>query len=210
MITDLPTADTFKARSINLLNLAWEVALSIQIQHDQAIAEAAAHNAESEGNVVWTEDDLKRQTETFWKRSQAELQNAHSLIHQAIELGLKSLICEVSPFLLIVREARDYPTQDTPFAKFRTIDAADLLRVANSVCATRLPDDFEPLWTTIREARNVNMHSVKGGDGLKPDELVRNILLVHDYLSRPSTKQGMPWRNSCRAETSMACRSGWS
>jgi len=71
VITDLPTADSFKARSINLLNLAWEVTLSIQMQQDQAMAEAAEHNAESEGNVTWTEDDLKRQTETFWKRSQA-------------------------------------------------------------------------------------------------------------------------------------------
>jgi hypothetical protein len=186
VIIDLPTADSFKARSINLLNLAWEVTLSIQMHHDQAMEVAAEHNAESEGSVVWTEDDLKSQTETFWKRSQAELQNAQSLIHQAIELGLKGRICEVSPFLLIVRDARDYPAhsdkQDTPFARFRTIDAADLLRVANSVCATRLPDEFEPFWTTIREARNVNMHSIKDGDGLKPDGLIRNILLVNRYL----------------------------
>jgi hypothetical protein len=186
VITDLPTADSFKARSINLLNLAWEVTLLIQIQHNQAMAEAAEHNTGFEGNLVWTEDELKKQTETFWKRSQAELQNAQSLIHQAIELALKGRICEVSPFLLIARDARDYPTrsdkQDTPFARFRTIDAADLLRVVNSVCATRLPEEFEPFWTRIREARNVNMHSIKDDDVLKPDGLIRNILLVNKHL----------------------------
>jgi len=186
VITDLPTGDIFKARSINLLNLAWEVTLSIQMHHDKAIEEAAEHNSESEGHVIWSKSELKKQTEIFWHRSQPELQNAHSLIHQAVELGLKGRICEVSPFLLIVRDARDYPArsdrQDTPFARFRTIDAADLLRVANSVCATRLPDDFEPVWTTIREARNVNMHSIKHGEGLRPAELIRDILLVNEYL----------------------------
>lgn len=52
VITDLPTADTFKARSINLLNLAWEVTLSIQMHHDKAIGEAAEHHSESEGHVI--------------------------------------------------------------------------------------------------------------------------------------------------------------
>jgi hypothetical protein len=97
VITDLPTADTFKARSINLLNLAWEVTLSIQMHHNRAMDEAAEHNAEANGFVVWAEEDLKTQTGTFWARSQPELQNAYALIHQAIELGLKGRICEVRP-----------------------------------------------------------------------------------------------------------------
>jgi hypothetical protein len=184
VITDLPTADTFKARSINLLNLAWEVTLSIQMHHDKAMDEFAER--ESGGHAIWSKSELQKQTEKFWQRSQPELQNAQSLIHQAAELGLKGRICEVSPFLLIVRDARDYPArsdkQDTPFARFRTNDAADLLRVANSVCAARTPDGLEQLWTTIREARNMNMHTIKDGEGLQPAPLIRDMLLVNEYL----------------------------
>ena len=187
MITDLPTAENFKSRSTGLLNLAWEVTLSIQQQNDQALSEAKRVQDELGGEDVWTWKDLDSQTESFWRRSQAELRNAHSLVNQAIELGLKGRICEVSPFLLIARDARDYPTrsdkQDTPFARFRTIDASDLLRVANSVCAERLPGSFEPFWTELRESRNVEMHSIQDAGFIKPERIVRDLLTANRFLS---------------------------
>jgi hypothetical protein len=197
VITGIPAADDFTSRAKSLLNLAWEVTLSLQRHHLRAMDSYA--EVRERASDIWSPEEIQRQTENYWGLCQPELQNAQALIHQAVEMALKGRICSVSPYLLIARDARDYPSQshkkDVPFSSFRTIDAADLLRVADSVCLTRLDECFENLWAAIREERNVNMHSLGGRGSLMPVSHIRHILQIHQLLF-----PGEPW---------MAERSGY-
>lgn len=99
-------------------------------------------------------------------------------------MGFKARIAEVSPFLLIARDARDYPSgsakSDVPFSVFRSLDAADLMRVHNTVCAERLSEDFGLFWDAIRRQRNVLIHSIAPATAqlLRPHGLIEQILIV--------------------------------
>ena len=183
MITGIPTAEDFMSRSKSLLNLAWEVTINLEMHHQRAME---TYEEEPDAREVWSKEQIEEQTTRYWELSQPELRNAQALIHQAVEMGLKGRICSVSPYLLIARDARDYPArgdkQDVLFSHFRTIDASDLLRVANTVCNGRIDNAFENVWSIIREERNANMHSISNREGLRATPLLREILLTNEYV----------------------------
>jgi hypothetical protein len=101
-------------------------------------------------------------------------------------MALKGRIASVSPFLLIAKDARDYPSgsdkADVMFSAFRTIDAADLLRVHNSVFSTRLEDDFRQFWDTVRRQRNKIIHSIVPEPLIKAKDILVHVLSVNDFL----------------------------
>jgi hypothetical protein len=93
--------------------------------------------------------------------SQRSLANALAIIQQAQELGLKSRIAAVSPYLLIAGDPRGWPKNsagDLSFSEFRTIDASDLIRVHNTVCSTGVDDRFVQVFEDTRRRRNLIVH----------------------------------------------------
>lgn len=174
-MTEIPTPDELKRASRELLRLAWYiVAYSIQwynesdVIHERYVPEYEIvlqdGRVEKFGGPVmdYTPAEREAAARQYWQREQPKLSNALILIQQAIELGLKARIAEVSPFLLIVRDAREFPHEssvtDIPFSTFRTIDAADLLRVHNAVSARRLGAPMTSFWEMLRRQRNIVMH----------------------------------------------------
>lgn len=105
---------------------------------------------------------------------------------------MKAKIAAVSPFLLITRDPRDFPHEssekDIPFSTFRTIDAADLLRVHNAVAQNRLGQDVSTFWDKLRQQRNIVMHLgwIKAPP-ISALELVSHILYVNRFLNPDMT-----------------------
>jgi len=178
MIVGIPTPGDFEKAGLSFLHLAWIVAVkSLQDleQADELIEDgyadkterAAAHNA-------------------YWVKKQPSLRNAFALIQQGIELGLKGRIAAVSPYLLIARDARDYPSgsdqNDTEFSAFRSLDAADLSRVHNTHCPSRLTEDFRQFWEKVRRQRNALMHSVAASQPITANELLAHVLHANSYI----------------------------
>jgi hypothetical protein len=201
VIIEIPEPRDYESASLNLLNLAWELAAgSMRAWQESTVIHAEpdtpaycftdnqgiVHNIPSSTDDAYSPEERTNAEKNFWTRSQPALGNALSMVQQAVELALKGRVAKVSPFLLIVRDPRDYPkgsaTNDIPFSAFRTIDAADLLRVHDMVCPDRLGQEFGVFWNDLRRERNLFIHSgtvgsIDESNGLHPARERRLVLL---------------------------------
>jgi hypothetical protein len=165
MIIEVPSPSDFGAAGINSLNLAWSIVTGLS----RELQDAQVEEWDAVGEVA----------DEYWRRSQSPLGNALTLAQQGIELMLKARIAEVSPFLLLSREIRDWPSSDKraiSFAEFRTVDAADLIKLHNSVCTDQLEDDFIQLFELVRKRRNQIIHQGKDKKSIHVGEMLEAIL----------------------------------
>lgn len=174
MITDIPTHEDFQESGIAFLNLAWTIVIDLYV------------HTEVPNTPLSEEPEL---TDIFWAAAQRPLANAASLVQQGIEFLIKSRIVEVSPFLLLDGGARDWPrgcgNSDTPYSEFRTIDAQDLPKVHDTVCVTRLPEEFVQRVSELRRIRNSIMHTVAKSLRIQPARVLVDILETHHTLIGP-------------------------
>ncbi len=200
MIVEIPEAADFARASVNLLNLAWEIAVqSVRAwDHSEVMNPLVTPDFKlrlEDGTLEhhdgykdpWTDEERAAAETEFWRRSQPSLGNGLSLVQQSIELALKGRIAEVSAFLLVARDARDYPkgstTADVPFSAFRTLDASDLMRVHDTVCDRRLGDAFATFWDGVRRERNAIIHSVSPSAPIvRPERLMALAFVVSRAL----------------------------
>jgi hypothetical protein len=138
-----------------------------------------------EAGAYLEESDHNDALEQYWRKSQPALANAVSLVQQAMEMALKGRIAAISPYLLIARDPKDWPkgseNGDVPFSEFRTLDAADLLKVHNTFSQEPLDEDFRVFWDQVRRDRNKVMHSVAPRT-FDAATLTRSILLAVKWL----------------------------
>ncbi len=199
MIIEIPEPGDYETASLNLLNLGWDLAAGSMLAwaesdviHPTDTDERRISMGDGREIVIGGKDDTYSPEERskaefdFWARSQPALGNALAMVQQAVELALKGRVARVSPFLLIIRDPRDYPkgstTKDISFSAFRTIDAADLLRVHDTVCPKRLGADFAQFWDGLRRERNLFIHSGSVGSVVKPTKVMAYILYVNEHL----------------------------
>jgi hypothetical protein len=172
VITEIPTAEDFQAAGLNQLYLAWQVSMQAVEDYERLVDRAVP-------------DDEAAAGAEYWLKSQPALANAFGLVQQAMEMALKGRIASVSPYLLISRDPKDWPkgvdSHEVPFSEFRTLDAADLVKVHNSFCATPLDTDFRAFWEGVRRDRNKIMHSVSPLS-FEPATLLRTILVAAEAL----------------------------
>lgn len=172
MIIEVPTSEDFLGAAINSLNLAWSIALGLHLE----LENAQVADWDADGEV----------TEEYWQKSQASLNNALTLVQQGFELALKSRIAAVNPYLLLSRDIRDWPAsdkKDIPFADFRTIDAADLVKLHNSVSQDQLDASFIELFDRVRRRRNQIIHLGKDKRAIGVVELLEMILTCVERLA---------------------------
>ncbi|WP_315753979.1 MULTISPECIES: hypothetical protein [unclassified Bradyrhizobium] len=187
MIVEVPTADDLKDAAINSLNLAWTIVVGLVGELDNA----QVADWDSGGEVA----------DEYWQKSQPSLANALILVQQGFELLLKSRIAAVNPFLLLSREVRDWPAsdkKDISFAEFRTVDAADLIKLHNSVCTDQLETSFVELFGLVRRRRNQVIHHGKDRRPISVTELLEAILTCVGRLA-PSIqwmKQRLEYKNN--------------
>lgn len=172
MITSIPSNEDFQSRGSDYLNLAWGQLLSLILDFE---------DSEDWGG--------ERTEEEYVDFAEREIDVAVSLAAQGAEFLLKSKIAEVSPWLLISREPRDWPKgcdkNDISFSEFRTIDAQDLVKVHNTFCQTKLDEEFATQLKKIREARNSIVHTVATSSDLGVVEILEQILLISEFLIGP-------------------------
>jgi hypothetical protein len=181
MITEILTASEFQAAGLNQLYLAWQIAMQVVQDYEEANRLVDDINDEADKESASTD---------YWAKSQPAFANAFGLIQQAMEMALKGRIASVSPFLLISRDPKDWPkgvdTDAVPFSEFRTLDAADLLKVHNVFFAVPLDEHFRTFWDNVRRDRNKIMHSVSS-KSFDPATLA-----AHNHDCRPSAVRGRP------------------
>ena len=175
MITEVPTSSEFQAAGLNQLYLAWQI--SIRAVDEFEFADKSTDLGDTA--------EQEAASAEFWAKSQPALANALGLVQQAMEMSLKGRIAAVTPFLLISRDPRDWPsgadTRNVPFSDFRTLDAADLVKVHNTFLAPPLEAGFRKFWEDVRRDRNKILHSVPQVT-FDPSTLVRIILTAASAL----------------------------
>ncbi len=169
MIVDVPTADDFYRAGLNQIHLAWGIAMENDREYREAI---------SYGGI---DEEMAAQ---YWELSKPALNNAYGLIQQGMELALKGRIASISPYILIGNPG-DWPGRaakdDVSFAEFRTIDAADLMKVHNCLVASPLGEGFRVFWDKVRTDRNKIIHS-HSPSGFPPSVVIATILRAVKFL----------------------------
>jgi hypothetical protein len=80
---------------------------------------------------------------------------------------LKAKIGSISPFLLLLgSDIRTWPSPDSDFTRFRTLDSSDLVKVVNSVSPQLLSSKFATLYDTVRGDRTKSITRVRLLTGL--------------------------------------------
>lgn len=175
MITEIPTASEFRNAGLNQIYLAWQIAIQTAGDYEEAKKHA----------VGFDEEEAEDAASNYWLKSQPVLANAFGLAQQAMEMALKGRIADISPYLLIGRDPKDWPAgadkRPVPFSEFRTLDAADLVKVHNTFSKIPLDEEFRHFWDALRRDRNKLMHSVST-QRFNPALLIRSILTAVETL----------------------------
>ncbi|EOY4517240.1 hypothetical protein ACP51X_004379 [Vibrio vulnificus] len=172
MVIDIPTGEEFINMSNSLLQSSWGTLVSLletlEVNREYSVDGQFSHR--------------------FVDHSKPELMSAFTLVQQAIEFFLKGRIAEISPFILIANDNRNWPKrasqEDISFQEFRTIDAQDLIKVHNTFAETRLDDSFNQWFNQMRNVRNKIIHSISS-ESIKPNDLANAILMAHEYIFGP-------------------------
>lgn len=197
MIIDIPTKADFDNNGIAFLNLAWQSVLSICLGLPEQPVEELGENATEEQRLEAEAEDRRwaAEVERYWQVSQQELATAVALTQQGTEFLLKGKIADVSPFLLISGDPRDWPSgcdrEDIPFADFKTIEAQDLLRAHDTVCTPPLSDQFKDRFEQLRRLRNSVMHTVDRRLRFTTQDGILAILEMVEALVGPNTWLGL-------------------
>lgn len=127
------------------------------------------------------DDDWPEERKEYFEHCQVEFGMVVSHAAHANELALKSRICEVSPFLLILgTDPKFKVTQDSiDFSELRTVDAVDLPSMVNTLCGKKLSENFNNRYSNIRKLRNRIAHQGAAGSNFDPINLV--LLLSEQY-----------------------------
>lgn len=175
MILEFPTKDDFYSAANGFLNSSWDSVT------------AHLHEFEQLHGVV-EEPEHQDDSNLYWASAKQTLVNATALVQQAVEFYIKGRIVEVSPYLLISGNPQSWPRgcnkKDIEFSAFRTLDAQDLIKVHDTVCAERFSDEFIQWNEALRTIRNKVMHTVDRSLNVTPEELVNFILYAHGYFKR--------------------------
>lgn len=175
MIRDIPTREDFEEQGMTLLNLAWDTVVGLLLNYRDA--------------KEWDSFIEDEQAEHYLNASQKPLAVATVLLQQGAEFLVKTAIADVSPFLLIDGNAQSWPkkcdTNDTSFSTFRTVDAQDLIRIHDTVAATRFTDIFTQHFSKMRRVRNTIIHSVDRNLRFSEKDILLSILTITSELQGP-------------------------
>lgn len=184
MITDIPNTDDFKDAGLALINLAWDSVIGLAMKLAEAPSDNWGDSSDPETINLW-----KEALELYTHFAQRELATAVALAQQGTEFLLKSKIVEISPFLLISGSPSEWPKgcdkNDTSFADFKTIEAQDLVRAHDSVCNSRLTNEFKSYFEDLRRLRNTVMHTVDKRKQFTTIQGIKVILEVVNSLLVP-------------------------
>ena len=169
MIVNIPPWADLQTISLQLYFKAWDEATSVV----------------TDFRAVYDDEGWEEGWREYLDAAQTDLQGTYTLIQQSQEIGIKALIAQVSPFLLLKRhETRPIApnAMEYDFSDFPTIDAGELLRVHDTFCDRRLSEAFAVEFDKLRRGRNKIAHLGLFNQKLDPHELLSLLLLQYEEL----------------------------
>jgi len=149
MITDIPSANDFQHAGLDFINLGMDHVFTLYDEFEI-----------SDLQELGDQDEIA----LYWSSAQRPLSNALTLVQQGIEFLLKGRIVNVSPYLLISRELKEWPkkceVRDVPYSEFRMVDAQDLVRLHDTINQIKLSQTFRSNYEELRRRRNKIMHTI--------------------------------------------------
>lgn len=175
MFVNVPDAEQLENTALRLYFDAWERTVTLYDDfcsvYPVPIEEVAAEHSFSE---EWQE---------YVDGAQAEMGAICAVIQQAAEIRLKSIICSVSPYLLLLNGEVPLKMNDTDldFTSLRTLDAVDLPRAVRTMTNFELSDGYIQRYGELRKLRNQVAHLGEHKGGLSPSVLID--LLGQQFLA---------------------------
>jgi hypothetical protein len=187
MIINVPTADDLQTISLRLYFKAWAEVIEIITDWYESsgllkLGKWIPEEDQFEGDVEVDED---KAWQAYLDAAQSDFQGIYTMMQQSQEIGLKALICEVSPFLLLKRheaKAVDAETHTYDFTDFQTIDAADLIRAHNTFCNRGISPEFQRQFEEIRKSRNKIHHLGIHRNPIDPGFIIDSLLNQYGEL----------------------------
>ena len=176
MIINIPTADSLNEVALRQYFSAWSSLIDIQSDFRATFfGDADPKSVGNEWNEEWAE---------YLSACQPELQSICALIQQSNELALKAKICEVSPYLLLIRNDTKFRTKhkDVEFSEFKTLDAVELPSAVNSFCQNPLSAKMIGSYHEIRSLRNKIAHLGYLEKKFSPDELLHKLVFQYTEI----------------------------
>lgn len=129
-------------------------------------------------------DELDFYEPEYWQKSFRYLSLALSTIQHGVELTLKGIICEASPFLLISSHNFSWSSYSTDieFSEFKTLDASKLLEVCKKVSKHPFTIEFNKKYKEMRKLRNKVMHSINKNVKENAEDVLDTLLFMHSNL----------------------------
>jgi hypothetical protein len=171
MILNVPSTDDLNAVARRLYFSAWTQLVGIQndiFGYTEYVSQYSNDGIE-----------IDNETKSYLQRAQPDLQSLFILVQQSNELALKARICEVSPYLLLLKNdgrLRLEPS-DTDFSELRTLDATDLPGAVNSFSSKHLSEAYVKSYNLLRRQRNKISHLGYQVGEFEPQELFRILAL---------------------------------
>jgi hypothetical protein len=171
MILNVPSAEDLNVVARRLYFSAWTQLIEIQSDLIGYINHVSEYSDDR--------SEIENETKSYLSRSQPDLQSLFVLVQQSNELALKARICEVSPYLLLLKNEGRLKTEpaDTDFSEFRTLDATDLPGAVNSFSIKHLSAKYIQGYNLLRKQRNKISHLGHKLEEFKTDELFRMLAL---------------------------------
>ncbi len=176
MIINPPSAESLNEVALRLYFSAWSSLIGII--HDFDLHFDVAGSADDDDDT-WSEERKE-----YLEACQPELQSICTIVQQSNELALKARICEVSPFLLLLKSEPKFSTtgSDIEFSDLRTLDAVDLPGAVNTLSARTLSDEFVQTYNLFRSLRNKVAHLGSADAVFTPEDLLKKMLFQYQQL----------------------------
>jgi len=175
MIINIPTSTELNETALRLYFSVWSDLIGMKLDFAQTFPPGEDPRA-SEGGE-WSEE-----LSEYLEQCQPELHSLCAVIQQSNELALKARVCEVSPYLLLVRSDLKFSqkAKDIDFSDLKTLDAIDLVGAVNSLTTRPLSSKFVETYHQIRSLRNKVTHLGQANAFMNPEQVLD--ILVQQYL----------------------------
>jgi len=173
MIENIPEAEDLEKVALRLYFNAWTELVRLCGISDVAVYEAFGYSDASPE----AKKELEEEKQHLLQWSQPDLQVIYTMIQQSLEIGLKAILCRISPFaLLLGSDIRTWPSKPKDFTSYRSIDAADLPKAIASLSDTPLSEEFVQSFHEFRKNRNQIAHIGVFQTELEPHNLLKSLI----------------------------------
>ena len=160
IMKNVPTPTSLENVSVRLLQTVWSELLAFKDEYE----------------CVWIQETNPTLLNSYTTSIQPELQLLIITFTQSLELGLKSKICETSPYLLLSHFEQDSPKSNNDFLEFRTLGANRLPEIVDSLAYFELSNRLKDLYKKYNRIRNKVVHLGILKEPLSYSEIIEDLI----------------------------------